>query len=120
MMFRTMGAVGALLASAIATSAQAEAWDLIVTNSTGKPIKTFSIGPSPSTPSTLGPTQPATTLNNGARTTIHFDRPSGSNRMDLVATFSDGTTAFFSAINVVDYSYVTLKFTNGKPTYAVN
>jgi hypothetical protein len=117
---RTKG-VAALVGALLASEAQAEPWDMVAINSTGKPIKTLQTSPSPGSVWAVTTNDGAiATLNSGSRMTIHFDKPTGTCKFDLRATFSDATNAIFTSINVCDNSYVTLKFSNGKPVHNDN
>ena len=107
-----------LFAAAFATAAQAEPWVIVAVNSTGQTIKVFQTAPSPGTVWAAATSDSgSSTVVNGARTTLRFDKPSGTCRMDLRVTFSDGTKAVYSTINVCDNSYLTLHWSNGKATY---
>ncbi len=112
--------IAAVVGAMIATPARAEAWDMVVINATGKPIRTIELGPSPATGWTAVQSDPLGVLGNGERATIHFNKSNGICRMDLRATFSDATAAVYASINVCDNTYVTLKLTNGKPTFSTN
>ncbi len=110
--------VAALVGALLTSEAHAEPWDMVAINSTGKPIKTLQTSPSPGSAWAVTTNDGAiATLNNGSRVTIHFDKPTGTCKFDLRAIFSDGTNAIFTSINVCDNSYVTLKFSNGKPVH---
>lgn len=111
----------AFLCIIFATEAHAEPWDMVAINSTGKPIKTLQTSPSPGSVWAATTNDGAiATLNSGSRMTIHFDKPTGTCKFDLRATFSDATNAIFTSINVCDNLYVTLKFSNGKPVHSDN
>lgn len=122
MSFSRIKSALALLCVIFTTEAQADPWNMLVVNSTGKAIETIQMAPT--TPSS---TWPASTsvgafkkLTDGSRMMINFDKSAGTCKFDLRATFSDATTAVYSGINVCDFSYVTLKLSNGKPVYTDN
>ena len=115
---------GLVLALSIASPALAEDWDFMLTNSTGKPIKTVELAAAGS-----GDFKPAVedaeikkdaVLKPGGRTTVRFDRPSNQCRYDLRATFEDASTLVFTNANVCDNSYLTLKLTGGTPSITAN
>lgn len=115
----------ALAAAVIAASpASAEDWDFMLTNGSGKPIKTIELAPSGTPdfkPQTVDPeTRRETVIKAGAKTTIRFDKAANQCRYDLKATFEDGTSLVWPGANICDNSYVTLKLTNGKPTVTAN
>lgn len=115
----------ALAAAVIAASpAFAEDWDFMLTNGSGKPIKTIELAPSGTPdfkPQTVdSETRREAVIKAGAKTTIRFDKAANQCRYDLKATFEDGTSLVWPGANICDNSYVTLKLTNGKPTIAAN
>lgn len=107
-----------------ATPALAEDWDFVLTNGSGKPIRTLELAPAGSSdwkPQILDPEMKRdTTIKANARTTIRFDKAANQCRYDLRATFEDGTTQVWSGANICENSYVTLKLANGKPTITAN
>ncbi|WP_447727931.1 hypothetical protein [Sphingomonas koreensis] len=108
----------------VATPVLAEDWDFILTNASGKPIKTIELAPSGTAdwkPQTVDPeTKRDPVIKPSARTTIHFDKAANQCRYDLRATFEDTTTQVWSSVNICDNSYITLKLAGGKPTVVVN
>ena len=108
----------------VATPALAEDWDFLLTNASGKPIKTIELAPSGTTdwkPQTLdAETKRDTVIKANARTTIRFDKAANQCRYDLKATFEDGTAEVWSGANICDNSYITLKLTAGKPVIVAN
>jgi len=108
----------------LATPALAEDWDFILTNASGKPIKTIELAPSGTTDWKAQTVDPEAkrepVIKPNARTTIRFDKAASQCRYDIKATFEDATTQVWAAINVCDNSYITLKLTNGKASFAVN
>lgn len=115
---------GVVLALSIASPALAEDWDFMLTNSTGKAIKSIELAPAgssefkPVTEDAEVKREPV--IKPGARTTVRFDRPSSQCRFDLRATFEDATTQVFANANVCDNSYITVKLTGGKPSITAN
>lgn len=115
---------GVVMALSIASPAVAEDWDFMLTNSTGKPIKSVELAVA-GTPDFKPAANDAEVkrepvLKPGGRTTIRFDRPSNQCRFDLRATFEDATTQVFANANVCDNSYITVKLTGGKPSITAN
>lgn len=108
----------------VASPVLAEDWDFILTNASGKPIKTLDLAPSGTTdwkPQTVdAETKQAAVIKANARTTVRFDKAAKQCRYDIKATFEDTTTQVWTAINVCDNSYITLKLANGKATFTVN
>lgn len=104
----------------VASPALAEDWDFMLTNGSGKPIKTIELAPAGTTdfkPQTVDPeTRRDPVIKVGARTTIRFDKAASQCRFDLKATFDDGTTQIWAGANVCDNSYITIKLANGKAT----
>jgi hypothetical protein len=103
-----------------AAPALAEDWDFMLTNGSGKPIKSIELAPSGTPdwkPQTVDPdARRETVIKDGAKTTIRFDKAANQCRYDLRATFEDGTTQVWNAANICDNSYITLKLANGKAT----
>ena len=115
----------ALAAAMVAAApAIAEDWDFMLTNGSGKPIKTIELAPSGTTdwkPQTVDPeTRRDPVIKAGAKTTIRFDKAASQCRYDLKATFEDGTTQVWSGANICDNSYITLRLAAGKATIAAN
>jgi len=110
---------GVALAAAlvVASPALAEDWDFMLTNGSGKPIKTIELAPA-------GTTDPETrrdpVIKVGAKTTVRFDKAASQCRFDLKATFEDGTTQIWTGANVCDNSYITIKLANGKATISAS
>lgn len=115
MRYHVMVAVGLL---GLAAPAWADAWDFILTNSTGKEIKTVEVSPAGANkwqPNKIEEGDKAHSLKAGARGTIHFDKDT-SCKWEIKATFADDTSAVFPAVNLCDASYVTLKYSaSGQP-----
>ncbi len=117
-------AVMAGAALVLATPALADEWDFVLTNDTGKEIKTIALSPTGANQwqankvaadiQKTGPIKPA------GRSTIHFEKSADQCKFDVRATFSDDTTQIWTAINVCDDSYVTLRIRNGAPVFAAN
>ncbi|MEO0062192.1 MAG: hypothetical protein RLZZ08_752 [Pseudomonadota bacterium] len=103
----------------VAGPAQADAWDMNVINKTGKLVKLMRISASPAADWSHA-SQTTAPLADGAQAVVHFDKPAGTCRYDLQATFSDATAAVYSTINVCDFATITIKFASGKPTYSAN
>lgn len=103
-----------------AAPALAEDWDFMLTNGSGKPIKTIELTPSGTPdwkPQTVDPeAHRESVIKVGAKTTVRFDKAANQCRYDLRATFEDGTTQVWNAANICDNSYITLKLANGKAT----
>lgn len=103
--------------------AMAEDWDFMLTNSSGKDIKTVEMsaaGAGSWKPNVIDPeTRKDPTIKTNARTTIHFDKGSGC-KYDLKATFADDTSAVWDGIDVCANSYVTIRYNGGKATFTGN
>ena len=115
----------ALAAAILVTApALAEDWGFMLTNASGKPIKTIELAPTGTTdfkPQTVDPEMRRDpVIKVGAKTTVRFDKASNQCRYDLKATFEDGTSIVWTAANICDNSYITLRLANGKPTIAAN
>lgn len=112
---------GAML---VASPVLAEDWDFMLTNASGKPIKTIELAPAGTTdfkPQTVDPeTRRDPVIKVGAKTTVRFDKADKQCRYDLKATFEDGTSLVWTGANICENSYVTLKLANGKPTITAN
>jgi hypothetical protein len=121
-MIRTALTVAAVLAFA-PLPAFAEDWDFVLTNATGKTIKSFELAASGSGSWAANKfdaeLKKETTLKANAKTTIHFDKGSGC-KYDLKATFADGSSAVWSGINVCDNSYVVIRHDGGTPSFKAN
>jgi hypothetical protein len=105
----------------LAAPATAEEWDFILVNNTGKTIKTVEISPGGAATWVANKidtelTKEAKAVKPNGKMTVHFDKGSGC-RYDLKATFDDGNSAVWSAINVCDNAYVTVSYANGTPTF---
>lgn len=120
-MIRTAMMLAATLT--FAAPALAEDWDFMLTNSTGKTIKSIEIsaaGAGSWAPNKFDPAlRKEASVKTGGKTTVHFDKGSGC-KYDLKATFDDDTSAVWSAIDVCANSYVTLRYDAGKPSFKVS
>lgn len=117
-------ALWAALVVSAATPALAEDWDFMLINNAGKPIHTVEVAPTGTTkwqPNKIDAEMKRDVdLRPGGRMTVHFDRADVC-RYDLKGTFSDGTVAVWTGLNICDNSYVTIKFNAaGKPVYTAN
>ena len=106
-----------------AAPALAEDWDFMLTNESGKEIKTLEVAPAGSATwqpnkvdAEVGKVLP---VKAGDRTTVHFDKADKQCRFDIKAVFADDTNAVWSNINVCDNAYVTIRYKNGAPSFAV-
>ena len=114
MRYALIAAVGLL---GVAAPAIAEAWDFILTNNTGKEIKTIEVsvaGANDWKPNVIDDQSKPKPLKAAGRTTIHFDKGSQC-RYEIKATFADDTSAVFPAVNVCDNTAVTIRYNNGTP-----
>lgn len=97
----------------VATPAAAEEWDFIITNGTGKEIKTVEVAPKGSASWIANKVDPGLSktgaIKTGARATIHFDKAGAECSYAIKATFADDTSAVSDPVDVCDNSYVTLK-----------
>lgn len=124
MMHVSLAILGALAA---ASPAFAAPWDFVLTNESGKDIKTVDIA------ETGSETWVANEVNqdngrsskdgvkNGGRLTVNFDKAGAECRYDIRATFKDDTTQVWSKINICDNAFITVRYNAaGEPTFAAN
>lgn len=117
--------LAAIAALVIAAPAMADDWDFVLINSSGKAIKTVEIAPTGTTtwqPNKVDPDfkKEDATVKPGARMTVHFDKGAGC-KYDVKLNFVDGSNGVWTAINVCDNSYVTVKYSGaGAPTFTAN
>lgn len=120
MRYLAMAAGAALV---LAAPAQAEDWDFILINDSGKEIKGVELTPSGGTEwqkEVVDAERKKEALTHGKRTTVHFDKGASQCRYDVRATFADETTTVWTGINVCDNAFVTLRYRNGAPVFAAN
>ncbi|WP_066798364.1 hypothetical protein [Sphingomonas soli] len=105
----------AIAAAAIlaATPALADDWDFVLINGSGKTIKTIEIAATGTTTWQANKVDPEfkkedSTVKNGARTTVHFDKGPGC-KYDVKLNFTDDSSATLTGVNVCDNSFVTAK-----------
>ncbi len=114
----------AALTFAAATPALAEDWDFVLINAAGKPIKTIEVAVAGSgswAPNKVDPeTRREGPIKPGARTTVHFDKATGQCRYDIKATFEDGASQVWTAANICDNSYITIRLVGDKATITAN
>ncbi len=110
-------AVAALVA---ATPALAEDMDFVLTNQTGKPIKSLQIKATPDAdykPDSAYAEEPGkSAVKAGGRTTIHFTKGAGC-KYDLRGTFEDDTSAVWSGFDACEDPFMTIAPKNGNPTF---
>lgn len=117
--------LAAIAALVIAAPAMADDWDFVLINNSGKAIKTVEIAPTGTTtwqPNKVDPDfkKDDATVKAGARMTVHFDKGAGC-KYDVKLTFADSSSGIWTAINVCDNSYVTVKYNAaGAPTFTAN
>lgn len=116
--------LAAAAAIAIAAPAMADDWDFVLINSSGKAIKTVEIAPTGTTtwqPNKVDPDfKKEGAVKPGARMTVHFDKGAGC-KYDVKITFSDDSNGTWTAINVCDNSFVTVKYNAaGTPVFTAN
>ena len=113
----------AAVAMVIATPALADDWDFVLINNTGKQIKLVELAPTGTTTwqkNKVDEGQKTIDLTPGKRGTIHFDKGAQC-KYDVKGTFNDDTSAVWTAINVCDNAYVTLKMNAaGAPVFTAN
>ncbi len=119
----TIGTAAAIFL--LAAPAFAEDWDFILTNNTGKQVKTVELSPAGAAdwkPNIVDPEMKREGgIATGGRATVHFDKAADKCRYDVKLTFADDTVEVWTSINVCDNSYVTLRYAkDGKPNVAVN
>jgi len=114
----------AAAAMMIATPAFADEWDFVLINSTTKQIKLVELAPTGTTTwqkNRVEEGQKTIDLTPGKRGTIHFDKDGAQCKYDIKGTFSDETSAVWTAVNVCDNAYVTLKYNAaGAPVFTAN
>lgn len=108
----------------MAAPAFADAWDFILINNSGKSIKAVEIAPTGTTTWQANKIDPELKreeiVKPGGRMTVHFDKGPGC-KYDVKATFSDGASSTWNAINVCDNSFVTVKLdASGTPTFTAS
>lgn len=106
----------------LATPALAEPWDFILTNDTGRVIKSVELSPAGAgawEAHSFDTDDPGRSprIAVGGRRTIQFDKAEDMCRYDLRATFADDSVAIFAGINVCDNPYVTIRYANGTPSF---
>ena len=117
---RTKLVIGAV-ALLFAAPAFAEESDFILTNETGKAVKTVELSPAGS--GTWQPNKVDAELRResevkaGGRTTVHFDKAGSQCKYDVKLTFADDTSAVWSGINLCDNSYITMRYKAGAPSF---
>ncbi|MEP9359343.1 hypothetical protein [Sphingomonas sp. KR3-1] len=117
--------LAAAAALVIAAPAMADDWDFVLINSSGKAIKTVEIAPTGTTtwqPNKVDPEfkKEDTVVKPGGRMTVHFDKGSGC-KYDVKLNFADNSNAVWTAINVCDNSFVTVKYSAaGAPVFTAN
>ncbi|MCP3732662.1 hypothetical protein M9978_19770 [Sphingomonas sp. MG17] len=119
---RTIIALAALTLAA--APALAEDWDFVLINGAGKPIKTIELAPAGSgnwIPNKVDPEMKREgTTKAGGRTTVHFDKATGQCRYDIKATFEDATSQIWTAANICDNSFITVKLAGDKATISAS
>ena len=108
----------------IATPAFADAWDFVLVNSSGKPIKTVELAPTGTTTWQANKVDPdfkkEGAVKPGGRMTVHFDK-GDSCKYDVKVTFSDDSSGVWSAVNICDNAFVTIRYdASGKPVFSAN
>ena len=120
-MRKTLIMAGAALV--VATPALADDWDFVLINSTAKEITLVELAPTGTQTwqkNKIDEGQKSVALTPGKRGTIHFDK-GATCKYDIRATFGDDTTLVWTAINVCDNAFVTLKVNaSGAPTFTAN
>jgi hypothetical protein len=116
--------LAAAAALVVAAPAMADAWDFVLINSSGKPIKTVEIAPTGTTtwqPNKVDPDfKKEGAVKPGGRMTVHFDKGPGC-KYDVKITFGDDSNSVWTAINVCDNSFVTVKYNAaGATTFTAN
>jgi hypothetical protein len=116
--------LAATAAIMVVSPALADDWDFVLINSSGKAIKTVEIAPTGTTtwqPNKVDPDfKKEDTVKAGGRMTVHFDKGPGC-KYDVKISFADSSTGTWTAINVCDNSYVTVKYNAaGTPVFTAN
>lgn len=111
-------------ACVVATPALADDWDFVLTNNSGKSIKTIEISATGANSWAANKVDPEykkdSLLKNGARMTVHFDKGEGC-KYDVKATFEDDTSGVWTGINVCDNSYIAIRYSPaGAPVFTAS
>ena len=104
--------VTATVLLAIAAPAQAEDWDFVLVNKTGKTIKQVEIAPSGSegwSPEKVDEGMDSK-IRNGQDHTVHFAKDDAACKFDVRLTFVDDTTATAQKLDVCDYAFAEFSF----------
>lgn len=117
--------ITAAAALMVATPVFADDWDFILTNSSGKTIKTVEVSPAGTGKWQSNKVDPELKkeglVKAGGRMTVHFDKEGNQCRFDVKATFEDATSAVWTSINVCDNSYVTIRYNAaGAPVFTAS
>lgn len=113
---RTMALMAGAALVTLASPALAEDWDFLVTNNSGKEIKTIEVSPTGANTWVANRVEEGVavkSLKAGGRGTVHFDKAANQCRYDIKATFADDSNATWTGFNVCNNSYVILKSGGG-------
>lgn len=114
-------AIAALVAATPALAQESAGdMDFVLTNQTGKALKSLQIKATPEPefkPDSAYAEEPGkSAVKAGGRTTIHFTKGAGC-KYDLKGTFEDDTTAVWSGFDACEDPFMTVALTGGKPTF---
>jgi hypothetical protein len=117
-------AVMAAAALLLAAPALADEWDFVLVNNSGKPIKKVELAPATTTTwqenKVDADLKKEDSIKPGGRMTVHFDKGPGC-KYDIKATFVDDTASTWSAVNVCDNAYITIRYNAaGATTFTAN
>jgi hypothetical protein len=107
--------IGAALI-AVAAPAYAEDWDFVLTNKTGKTIKTVELsdsGKAQWAQEKLDEDMVHDPIRPGTNHTVHFDKNACS--VDIRLTFADDTQAVFTNFNACDNAFADVSFKGDLP-----
>lgn len=103
---------------ALAAPAQADDWDFVLVNKTGKTIKQVELALSGSDAWFQWKTEEgvSSAIKPGVDYTVHFGKDAKACRFDIRLTFDDDSTAVAQGLNVCDHAFADFSFKNGALT----
>ena len=108
--------IGAALIAVTAAPAYAEDWDFVLSNKTGKTIKTIELsesGKAQWNPEKLDEDMVHDPIRPGTNHTVHFDKSACS--VDVRLTFADDSQAVFTGFNACDNAFGDFSFKGDLP-----
>lgn len=107
--------MGVAVLLALAAPAQAENWDFVLVNKTGKTIKQVELAESGSGKWTSQNTEEGIdpSIKPGVDHTVHFTKDAKACKFDVRLTFDDDSTAEAQGLNVCDYAFADFTLKDG-------